>query len=142
MSKNRPLLIGLVVGVVVLCLCLVCGGAGAAYYFLYPQSVTVSPTSGEFSGYFTAGFEVSSFVPCSGSEIGGDAGPWWTGGTPESGFYDRYLDVIGATGPEYVTVYVRWRGTVSPLGTYGHMGEYTREATVEEVLEMRLNGTC
>jgi hypothetical protein len=140
MSNNRTL-IGVVAGVLVLCLCLVCVGVVLGVYFF--QGPTLGSTTGEFRGHYTSGFEVASFVPCSDSQIGNDAGPWWMGSTAESGFYDQYLDVIGGpSAPEYVTVFVVWRGAVSPPGEYGHLGAYTREATVQEVIEMSLDGAC
>lgn len=141
MSNNRTL-VGVVIGAVVLCLCLVCVALALAAYFFFPQGLTTGSTSGEFSGYYTSGFEVSSFVPCAEAGPAASGEAWWLGGAAESGFYDQYLDVIGPDAGEYVTVFVVWRGTVSPPGTYGHLGAYTREATVEEVIEMSLDGTC
>jgi len=142
MSNNRPLLIGLIAGAVVLALCCVCVVVALAAFFYLPQGVIAGPTTGEFSGYYTSGFEVASFVPCPASALDAADGAWWLGSIPESNFYDKYLDVIGPDAAEYVTVFVVWRGTVSPPGSYGHLGAYTREATVEEVIEMSLDGAC
>lgn len=136
MSNRQPLLIALAIGLA-LCLCFTCAAAAiGAYLTLAPQGPVIGPSTGEYSGYFTSGFEVSSFVPC------GSAEQWWLGAGPESGFYDQYLEVIGPDAGEYVTVFVRFSGTVSPPGSYGHLGAYSREVTAETVLEMSLDGTC
>jgi hypothetical protein len=140
MSNRRPLLIAVIAGAVVLCLCLACG-VSATYYY-YTAILPNAGITGEFAGHYISGFEVSSFVPCGNYEIGNASGAWWLGATPEAGFYDQYQDVIGPDAGEYVTVFVVWRGTVSGPGQYGHLGGYIREATVEEVIEMSLDGTC
>lgn len=78
-----------------------------------------------YVGFYSWGFEVSSFSPCGSEE------KWWTNG---SDLVERYimLDV-----DEYEEVFVRLKGTRSELGEYGHLGEYDREFEVTEVLEIR-----
>ncbi len=140
MSNNRPLVIGLIAAVA-LCLCLACALAVfGAYFLLAPQGPITGPTTGEFSGYYTNGFEVSAFVPCDEP-----AEQWWLSSDPALNFYDQYQALVTPVLPPsggYVPVFLRFVGTVSPPGSYGHLGAYTREATVEEVIEMSLDGTC
>jgi len=140
MSSNRPLLIGLIAGAIVLILCCVCVGIALAIYLIAPQSVTTGPASGEFSGYYTSGFEVSSFVPCDEA-----AEQWWLSSDPAINFHDQYQALVAPVSPPsggYVPVFLHFVGTVSAPGSYGHLGAYQREVTVEEVIAMSLDGTC
>jgi hypothetical protein len=122
----------------------VCAGAAAWGLFAIRGSTV---TSGEFRGYYTAGFEVSSFVAC---EEAGAGGPgygegWWLSSEPESGFYETYDEISSQVSPPaggYVTVFTVFRGRLSPPGSYGHLGAYSREVTVVELEEMSLEGTC
>jgi hypothetical protein len=142
-TNSRWLLIGLA-AVVALCACLACAGL-VAYLVLQPMSVRQGSTESEFRGYYTSGFEVSSFVPCASGDVPGYGAGYWLNSEPESGFYDQYSQLSQSVNPPpggYVTVFTRFRARLSPPGSYGHLGAYSHEITVTEVLEMSLDGTC
>lgn len=86
----------------------------------------------QYSGFYVRSFEVSSFHPCSSEE------QWYAIGEPLTSAYlncgVRYGDSA------YVVLY----GTVSPPGSYGHLGGWDRKFYVSEVFEMRLpqTGDC
>ncbi|GAB4579990.1 MAG: hypothetical protein Fur0022_27290 [Anaerolineales bacterium] len=108
-------------------------------------SPTPGPTTGEFEGYYSSGFEVSAFVPCDGGEPAPGFVPgYWLNGT--SDFYDQYDALVESSDHDPITgslsVYVRFNGELSPPGHYGHLGAYEREITVTELLEMSLDGLC
>ena len=106
--------------------------------------LTPGPTTGEFEGYYASGFEVSSFVPCGMTEAASYGIGYWLNGTKE--FYDQYHALVQSSEFEqntgYLSVYVRFKGELSPAGSYGHLGAYEREVTVTELLEMSLDGIC
>ncbi|WP_412068869.1 hypothetical protein [Rubrivirga sp. IMCC43871] len=85
-------------------------------------------------GVYTTSFEVSAFTPCDRPNEA-----WWL--TPNEAFGEA-LGVIsnehrsegGRGGRLYVEATVE--GTLSPEGTYGHLGSYTRELTVTGVRDM------
>lgn len=102
-------------------------------------------TTSEFEGTYSSGFEVSSFVPCDYSDEAGYGVGYWLTGTTE--FYDQYYALVESSGFDpstgYLSVYVRFKGELSPSGDYGHLGMYEREITVTELLEMTLvDGQC
>jgi hypothetical protein len=102
---------------------------------------TLVPTTGEFEGTYSSGFEVSAFVPCEGVNPGpGYVPAYWLNGTPE--FYDQYYALVQSSENDPIigslSVYVRFKGELSPSGTYGHLGAYEHEITVTELLEMSL----
>ena len=108
-------------------------------------SPTPGQTSGEFEGTYSNGFEVSAFVPCEGVSPGpGYAPAYWLSGTTE--FHEQYTALVQSSGHDpstgYLSVYVRFKGELSPPGSYGHLSAYEREITVTELLEMSLDGTC
>ena len=106
-------------------------------------SPTPGPTTGEFEGYYSSGFEVSAFLPC-GEDGDYGNGYWWFKGTTE--VYQQYYSLVESSGfnpsTGYLSVYVRFKGELSPPGSYGHLSAYEREITVTELLEMSLDGTC
>jgi hypothetical protein len=137
----------LLAGAVVLGFCGACVCLGVVAYGFFALAESTVTRGGEFRGYYTSGFEVSSFVPCDDAGTGGPGygEGWWLSSQPESGFYERYNQLSGDVNPPpggYVTVFTVFRGTLSGPGSYGHLGAYAREVTVEEVLEMSLEGTC
>lgn len=78
------------------------------------------------AGHVRHGFEQSVFVPCGGSEV-------WV--NDRVGLWDRYEEIVPVTGE---WAFVRIRGAMSLWpGRHGHLGNYTRQVTVTEVLEMR-----
>ncbi len=79
------------------------------------------PADGVFSGYYQWGFERSDFKPAGTTER------WWVAG--------NIAPLRQSSSPE--TVYIVIRGTLSPKSRYGHLDQYKRELTVEEVIEMR-----
>ena len=88
----------------------------------------------EYRGTYETGFEVSWFHPC-GAERGDDT--WWVT-LGDDALRQRDSLAKRLTGQPR-TVFVRWRGTVSPkmpAGT-GHMGRGSRYMLVTEILELR-----
>lgn len=98
----------------------------------------------ELRGHYTSGFETSNFRPCGGLP-------------PEAASYDadseaawvEFADSVRGralnwpTFPDtvyYPTVYVRWRGTLTGPGAYGHMGAATYKFLVDEILAVRRPG--
>jgi hypothetical protein len=98
----------------------------------------------EFEGFYTAGFEVSSFVPCGDPGQPGYGKGYWLMGTAE--FVERYNALVGFSGQAprraHAPIYVRFKGDLSPPGSHGHLGMYEREVTVIELLEMSRDGKC
>jgi hypothetical protein len=93
-----------------------------------------SDTVREYSGTYETGFEVSWFHPC-GAERGDDS--WWVT-LGDDALRQRDSLAKRLTGQPR-TVFVRWRGTVSPkmpAGT-GHMGRGSRYMLVTEILELK-----
>ena len=93
-----------------------------------------SDTIGEYSGTYETGFEVSWFQPC-GAERGDDR--WWVT-LADDALRQRDSLAKRLTGQPR-SVFVRWRGTVSPkmpAGT-GHMGRGSRYMLVTEILELK-----
>lgn len=88
-------------------------------------ATATDPGVERYEGFYTWGFEVNGFEPCGSTES------WWV---TEGDLHTRYGQV--STG-EYQPVFVRLEGEVGPEGRYGHMGAYTREIAVREVVEMR-----
>jgi len=111
----------------------------AARYFP-PRVLFGDPSRGTFTGYYSSSFDVSSFVNCDHLSE-----QWWL--TVDSGvnFTEHYNALATQVNPPtsgQVTVYTRFRGQLSPSGSYGHLGAYTRHVTVTEVLEMSLEDNC
>ena len=96
-----------------------------------------------FEGYYVAQFEVSSFVPCGCSEESGYGAGYWLQAKDRDFWnaYDRLLIVDDpfTPGPK---VYVRFQGSISEYGSFGHLGLYPREVTVSQLLDMSPNSTC
>ena len=92
------------------------------------------------TGDYTTSFETSSFVPC------GEDEQWWVEG-PALEAVDtflrstRSLPTRAETDPLLDgTVFLRWSGSLSALGQYGHMGRYDRLFKAELLLEIHLPG--
>lgn len=130
-------------------------------YFVFPFSLLIfltacvssstTPASTEFEGFYTSSFEVSSFVPCGMNEQSGYGSGYWL--VPTAEFQEKFrFTLSGAAGTYgskdnprlFNTVYVRFNGSLSPKGNYGHLGAYTNEVNVIQVIEMKtvLTGTC
>ena len=82
-----------------------------------------------YDGFLAFGFETSSFVPCNSEEN------WWV--IPNQQTSDGYTAV---SQQPYQAVFARLKGDVSESGMYGHLGQYDREFTVREVVEIRPAG--
>jgi hypothetical protein len=84
------------------------------------------PTSGVYLGYYNFGFETSRFSPTNSHE------QWWLSGKDPCPALEHEVE-RGVTPALYIEV----RATLSPTGKYGHMGQFSRELTVKEVLTCR-----
>lgn len=92
-----------------------------------------------FTGAYAWGFEASDFRECDATE------KWWVSTKSTEVSEELINTYLGITGGEwYREVHVKVRGRRSVRGQYGHLGVYTRELTVESVLEMRAleEGEC
>ena len=79
-----------------------------------------------YAGYYAMGFEEDAFYPCEQSE------GWWVTEAPE--LRRRYSQL--ASEP-YQRLYAVVRGKLSAPGHYGHLGRYTHELAIGEVIELR-----
>lgn len=109
------------------------------------DSRRVRHVTGTFRGHYTVGFEASAFVPCASdawvlpSDSLGDE-PYlhraWVTWPPAAArqvhWPDAPRDRFGS--PRY---YVKWRGTVTGPGNYGHLGVSPFEFRVDSVLIVR-----
>jgi hypothetical protein len=82
------------------------------------------PAAVVYEGFYTWGFEVNAFQPCGSEES------WWV---TEGDLSARHREIA----QDYQPVFVVLAGEAGPPGKYGHMGAYSREIAVKEVLEMR-----
>ena len=112
---------------------------GAASNGNAPATAAATPgaradTVGEYRGHYETGFEVSWFHPC-GAQPGDDS--WWVTLSNEA-LRQRDSLAKSVTGQPR-TLYVRWRGTVSPKmpAGAGHMGRGSRYMLVTEVVQLR-----
>lgn len=103
-----------------------------------PESATtVDPTVPAYSGHYEFGFELAVFTPCDIDET------WWVARGEAASFapltsfitrhYAAFHDGTFARG----RLFVRWRGTASPPGRYGHRGSHAHQFHVLQVLEVR-----
>ncbi len=90
------------------------------------------PTEGVFQGYYTKGFEVSSFTPDGIEE------EWWLDGSIGK-IVNQMIAPKNETSKIKSPAYIVVRGKLSPPGNYGHLGHYNRELVVEEVIEVKQN---
>jgi len=96
---------------------------------------------GEFRGHWVPGFESSDFTPCpnDGWHLPGDSvdasGAWAT--VPPSAERGVRIPDVPIDSQGYPHFYVRWRGTITGPGHYGHMNASAFDLTVDRVLELR-----
>lgn len=113
----------------VVALALITTGAGCAPVARHAGP----PLSDEYRGRYYWGFEVGYFAPCGGT---GGQGSW---SVRLSEAASQQPNVRWPKSDRYGSgrAYVRWRGQLSGLGRYGHMGLHQRELVVTEILEAR-----
>jgi len=100
-----------------------------------PQTAAArADTVREYRGLYETGFEVSWFHPC-GAPTGDDS--WWV--TLSNDALRQRDSLAKSVTGQPRTLYVRWRGTVSPKmpAGAGHMGRGSRYLLVTEVLQLR-----
>lgn len=93
-----------------------------------------------YEGLFSTGFEVVSFTECGASEN------WWlvTEIGSEAAAESLFTQYHQLTTEAYQPVFVRLKGTPTEKGEYGHVGAYSREFFLSEVIEVRApaSGEC
>jgi len=82
---------------------------------------------GTFRGYYTKGSEVSVFSPCGRREL------WWVTGHSEP----LLAAVTSPRGLVGGTIYTEFTGELSPPGSFGHLGAYRRQVTVQHMAVAR-----
>ena len=111
---HRIITIGLLGGLAILCGCK-----------STPESF---PFDGVYSGYYSRGFEVSSFRPQGSTER-------WSLSS------NKTLEPIMRATDGGAEIYLVVRGTITPKGSYGHLGGNNRELYVSDVIEfLRVTG--
>lgn len=101
-------------------------------------------SSGNYTGYYINSFETSAFATCEMLATSDFNQSYWLSASAESGFFAKLSQITipstpGVTPVPYSTfkkVYVKFEGTLSSPGQYGHLGQYPREITVTKLLEM------
>ena len=105
---------------------------------------TPEPGAGAIlEGVFETGFEHSGFYANAVCPEGN--GAYWVAWTAESRFAERLEDETGVypfAERDALAFRVTVRGDVSPDGKYGHLGQYSREVTVLELIEAELATGC
>lgn len=140
--KTVTALIGLGVAISLLACSTITSLGGTPVPTVPPPTPTFTP--GEFVGYYVNSFEVSSFVPCDlAATVPGYAQGYWFDGNAD--FYKKYQEVVDATGltpgePGYGVVFIRFTGSLSEPGYYGHLGGYNHEIALDTLLEMETLG--
>lgn len=138
---NRRVLVLISAVVALLCLCVAV--ASVAGYALLRRSLSPPEQPVELTGHMVIGFEIASFVPCQPldppDEPPGYGQGYWLSADPGVELYDAYH---AAVGEDYLPAYIHLTGRLSPPGQYGHLGAYTRELTITEILEINATGVC
>lgn len=100
-----------------------------------------------YTGFYLTGFEASNFI--SGTDrCPGDGPSWWLSAAAETGFGQRYRSVIAAqsgvtnTYGDYTPVEATFRARLSPPGSYGHLGAFSRMITVTQLIAMSPTLRC
>jgi hypothetical protein len=86
-----------------------------------------SPRIHTYSGHYSHGFEVSRFVLC------GSHSEWWTTGKVRP----LLQELVVNERTRQPSVYCEVRARVSGIGLHGHLGRYSREIEVVEVIAVR-----
>ena len=90
------------------------------------QSAPERPSSGKFSGRYVHGVEISRFTPEGSTE------KWWLDGRIPC------LPPGDSTATGVTLVYLELDGQLSPPGSYGPLGAYSRELQVGSVSVCRV----
>ena len=100
----------------------------------------LSSVGGEFRGHYRGGFEESSFRPCPGEQqpTGSPTLPWqaWVEFDSVASLRTGPWPTVPDTGYG-LTWYVRFYGTLTGPGTYGHMGVSAYQLDVARVRQVR-----
>jgi hypothetical protein len=89
-------------------------------------------------GHWTLAFERSEFRPCTGFSAGiADSSEWYA---QTDRISKQLVAAVWADAGRRkdTTVFVSWAADVSPRGSYGHMGRYTRAAAVTYLMGVRI----
>lgn len=102
----------------------------------------IQSTVGEFRGHYTSGFESSDFRPCGGlpaaAKVFDDTwGAAWVRYSPQFDWRRVKWPKVADT-TSYPMFYLRWHGTLTGPGSYGHLGLATYEFVVDSIVEIRL----
>lgn len=114
----------------------------------YLLAACTSPGESIYEGFFSSAFEVSVFYPCGMSTptaLVGESGyietGFWLVSTPDSRFSEQLQEFHAYREPTgQLNLYVKVVGTTSPTKAhgYGHLGMYSNQINVTEVLDMKL----
>ncbi len=88
------------------------------------------------SGIYVMGFEKSDFYPSADRCPPSGTRHWLD---PET--IPALRGAMGAS-PPHSTMYISFVGDLSPLGSYGHLGQYWREVEVSKILEVKAVEGC
>ncbi len=136
---NRRVLLAACVFVAAGCLCAAVAGVAGYAFYRSTASPTPPETAVELTGHMVIGFEVASFVPCDLGTAPGDGQGYWLHADPGVELYDAYHTAVGE---DYLPAYLHFTGRLSPPGEYGHLGAYTREVTITQIIEINATGVC
>jgi len=87
--------------------------------------------SGTYAGYYTYGYEVSHFTRK------GSKDKWWLAGSRPPCLTEYTKETVMNASKETPILYVEVRGELSAIGMHGHLGAYSRELKVNEVIVCR-----
>lgn len=103
-----------------------------------------TPASAQLlEGVFETGFEHSGFYLDTACPTG--ASPYWVSWVPELDFAQRIIEETGEdpfAEPSVAVFRLSVRGEVSAPGEYGHLGQYSRELVVHEVVSAEVASGC
>ena len=88
------------------------------------------------SGIYVTGFEHSDFYP-NATRCPPSGTRYWL--VPET---IPTLRPPGAPSPRHTAAYISFVGDLSPVGSYGHLGQYRREVEVTKILEVKNADGC
>ncbi|HEY1015771.1 MAG TPA: hypothetical protein VGE07_23890 [Herpetosiphonaceae bacterium] len=139
--------------IAILALTAACGSVAAPPPSQPTGTAAAEVTGGEFEGFYSLRFEVSSFAPCGSGEEAGYGKGYWLDSDPNLNWARRYEAALAQTGGAITAtaapmsgepVYVRVIADLSPPSpdNYGHLNMYEREIRVTQILEMSREGRC